>query len=129
MGGDGGGRHRGGMKEMLESQCHVLINSAYLCIAYMAFKLFLLVTKDIVIAKAEIFILVIIIVTKMYVCSGNDTLQVKEQIQFFFYIFLMIHVLMLNFKIKRKKFWVGCFILAKEHPSIKYFFCCCSVAK
>ena len=34
----------------------------------------------------------------------------------------MIHVLMLNFKIKRKKFWVGCFILAKEHPSIKYFF-------
>ena len=128
MGGDGGRGYREGMKEMLESQCHVLINSAYLCIVYMAVKLFLLVTKDIVIAKAEIFILVIIIMTKMYVCSGSDTLQVKEQIQFFC-IFLMIHVLMLNFKIKRKKFWVGCFILAKEHPSIKYFFCCCSVAK
>ena len=129
MGGDGGRGYREGMNEMLESQCQVLINGAYLSIVYTAFKLFLLVTKDIVIAKAEIFILVIIIMTKMYVCSGSDTLQVKEQIQIFLF-FLMIHVLMLNFKIKRKKFWVGCFILAKEHPSVKYFFyCCCSVAK
>ena len=85
MDGDGGGGHREGMKEMLESQCHMLINGAYLSIVYMAFKLFPLVTKDIVIAKAEIFILVIIIMTKMYVCSGSDTLQVKEQIQFFFF--------------------------------------------
>ena len=88
---------------MLESQCHVLINGAYLPTVYMAFKLFLLDTKDIVIAKAEIFILVIIIMTKMCVCNGSDTLQVKEQSFFFFFFFLMIPVLMLNFKIKRKK--------------------------
>ena len=87
MGGDGGRGYREGMKEMLESQCQVLINGAYLSIVYTAFKLFLLVTKDIVIAKAEIFILVIIIMTKMYVCSGSDTLQVKEQIQIFLFFF------------------------------------------
>ena len=86
---------------MLESQCHVLINGAYLPTVYLAFKLFLLGTKDIVIAKAEIFILVIIIMTKMCVCSGSDTLQVKEQKLFFF--FLMIPVLMLISILKGKK--------------------------
>ena len=70
---------------MLESQCHVLINGAYLPTVYMAFKLFLLDTKDIVIAKAEIFILVIIIMTKVCVCNGSDTLQVKEQTEVFFF--------------------------------------------
>ena len=71
------------MKEMLESQCHILINSTYLSIVCMAFKLFLLGTQVTVIAKSEIFILVTIIMTKNYVCSGSDTLQIIEQIEGF----------------------------------------------
>ena len=49
----------------------------------MAFKLFLLGTQVTVIAKSEIFILVTIIMTKNYVCSGSDTLQIIEQIEGF----------------------------------------------
>lgn len=73
------------MKEMLESQCHVLINSTYLSIVYMAFKLFLLGTQVTVIANSEIFILVTINMTRNHVCSGSDTLQVIEQIERFFF--------------------------------------------